>query len=135
MIHRKAEIALQRLASQFPIIGITGPRQSGKSTLAKMTFPQKKYISFDDKSIRDIASANPKDFLLAFPKGAIIDEAQKVPEIFDAVKYFVDNQDFEPGKFILTGSSQFKLKENMTDSLAGRVAFLKLLPFSCTHYN
>ena len=95
-----------------------------------MTFPQKKYISFDDKSIRDIASANPKDFLLAFPKGAIIDEAQKVPEIFDAVKYFVDNQDFEPGKFILTGSSQFKLKENMTDSLAGRVAFLKLLPFS-----
>lgn len=130
MIHRKAEIALQRLASQFPIIGITGPRQSGKSTLAKMTFPQKKYISFDDKSIRDIASANPKDFLLAFPKGAIIDEAQKVPEIFDAVKYVVDNQDFEPGKFILTGSSQFKLKENMTDSLAGRVAFLKLLPFS-----
>lgn len=95
-----------------------------------MTFPQKKCISFDDKSIRDIASANPKDFLLAFPKGAIIDEAQKVPEIFDAVKYFVDNQDFEPGKFILTGSSQFKLKENMTDSLAGRVAFLKLLPFS-----
>ena len=83
MIYRKAEIALQRLASQFPIIGITGPRQSGKSTLAKMTFPQKKYISFDDKSIRDIASANPKDFLLAFPKGAIIDEAQKVPEIFE----------------------------------------------------
>ena len=130
MISRKAEIALKRLASQFPVVGITGPRQSGKSTLAKMTFPQKKYISFDDKSIREIAIANPKDFLFAFPDGAIIDEAQKVPEIFDAVKYFVDNQDFEPGKFILTGSSQFKLKENMTDSLAGRVAFLKLLPFS-----
>ena len=130
MIFRKAEIALKRLASQFPVVGITGPRQSGKSTLAKMTFPQKKYISFDDKSIREIAIANPKDFLFAFPDGAIIDEAQKVPEIFDAVKYFVDNQDFEPGKFILTGSSQFKLKENMTDSLAGRVAFLKLLPFS-----
>lgn len=130
MISRKAEIALKRLSSQFPVVGITGPRQSGKSTLAKMTFPQKKYISFDDKSIREIAIANPKDFLFAFPDGAIIDEAQKVPEIFDAVKYFVDNQDFEPGKFILTGSSQFKLKENMTDSLAGRVAFLKLLPFS-----
>lgn len=130
MIFRKAEIALKRLASQFPVVGITGPRQSGKSTLAKMTFPQKKYISFDDKSIREIAIANPKDFLFAFPDGAIIDEAQKVPEIFDAVKYFVDNQDFEPGKFILTCSSQFKLKENMTDSLAGRVAFLKLLPFS-----
>ena len=130
MISRKAEIALKRLASQFSVVGITGPRQSGKSTLAKMAFPQKKYISFDDKSIREIAIANPKDFLFAFPDGAIIDEAQKVPEIFDAVKYFVDNQDFEPGKFILTGSSQFKLKENMTDSLAGRVAFLKLLPFS-----
>ena len=130
MIFRKAEIALKRLASQFPVVGITGPRQSGKSTLAKMTFPQKKYISFDDKSIREIAIANPKDFLFAFPDGAIIDEAQKVPEIFDAVKYFVDNQDFEPGKFILTSSSQFKLKENMTDSLAGRAAFLKLLPFS-----
>lgn len=130
MIFRKAEIALKRLASQFPVVGITGPRQSGKSTLAKMAFPQKKYISFDDKSIREIAIANPKDFLFAFPDGAIIDEAQKVPEIFDAVKNFVDNQDFEPGKFILTGSRQFKLKENMTDSLAGRVAFLKLLPFS-----
>ena len=130
MISRIAESALKRLASQFPVIGITGPRQSGKSTLAKMTFPNKKYLSFDDKAIREIAISNPKDFLLAFPEGAIIDEAQKVPEIFDAIKYYVDSQDFEPGKFILTGSSQFKLKENMSDSLAGRVAFLKLLPFS-----
>ena len=95
-----------------------------------MVFPDKKYISFDDRAIRNLAASNPKDFLLAFPNGAIIDEAQKVPEIFDAVKYYVDNNDFIPGKFILTGSSQFKLRENMTDSLAGRVAFLKLLPFS-----
>lgn len=130
MINRTAESALKRLASQFPVVGITGPRQSGKSTLAKMTFPEKKYISFDDKSIREIAIANPKDFLLAFPEGAIIDEAQKVPEIFDAIKYYVDSENYDPGKFILTGSSQFKLKENMSDSLAGRVAFLKLLPFS-----
>ena len=130
MVQRKAKDALLRLSSQFPIIGITGPRQSGKTTLAKSTFPEKKYISFDDKSMREIAQSNPKDFLLAFPDGAIIDEAQKVPEIFDAIKYHVDNNEFKPGKFILTGSSQFKLKENMTDSLAGRVAFLKLLPFS-----
>lgn len=129
-IQRKAKEALLRLASQFPVVGITGPRQSGKSTLAKMTFPEKKYLTFDDKNLREIAKSNPKDFLLAFPDGAIIDEAQKVPEIFDAVKFYVDNSDFVPGKFILTGSSQFKLKENMTDSLAGRVAFLKLLPFS-----
>ena len=130
MINRIAENALKRLASQFPVVGITGPRQSGKSTLAKMTFPNKQYLSFDDKTLRGIASSNPKDFLLAFPDGAIIDEAQKVPEIFDAVKYYVDSEKSEPGKYILTGSSQFKLKENMSDSLAGRVAFLKLLPFT-----
>ena len=130
MIERKAKDALLRLASQFAVIGVTGPRQSGKSTLAKMTFPQKRYISFDDRTFRELATANPMDFLLAFPDGAIIDEAQKVPEIFDAVKYHVDQGSFTPGKFILTGSNQFNLKQNMTDSLAGRAAFLKLLPFS-----
>jgi len=129
-IERIAKEGILRLSSQFPVVAITGPRQSGKTTLAKMTFPEKKYVTFDDKSIRDLASSNPKDFLLAFPDGAIIDEAQKVPEIFDAVKYFVDNQQPQPGKFILTSSSQFKLHENISDSLAGRVAFLKLLPFS-----
>lgn len=134
-VERIAQKALERLASQFPIVGITGPRQSGKSTLAKMTFPDKKYITFDDKNLRELAKSNPKDFLLAIPDGAIIDEAQKVPEIFDAVKYFVDNKDSAPGTFILTGSSQFKLKENMTDSLAGRAAFLKLLPFSMSELN
>ena len=95
-----------------------------------MAFPEKRYISFDDKNIRELAAANPTDFLLAFPDGAIIDEAQKVPEIFDAVKYHIDQNAFTPGKFILTGSNQFNLKQNMTDSLAGRAAFLKLLPFS-----
>ena len=130
MIERTAKNALLRLASQFSVIGITGPRQSGKSTLAKMTFPEKRYLSFDDKTIRELAAANPMDFLMAFPNGAIIDEAQKVPEIFDAVKYHVDHGSFTPGKFILTGSNQFNLKQNMTDSLAGRAAFLKLLPFS-----
>ena len=130
MIERTAKNALLRLASQFAVIGITGPRQSGKSTLAKMTFPEKRYLSFDDKTIRELAAANPMDFLMAFPNGAIIDEAQKVPEIFDAVKYHVDQGSFTPGKFILTGSNQFNLKQNVTDSLAGRAAFLKLLPFS-----
>ena len=125
MIERTAKDALLRLASQFAVVGITGPRQSGKTTLAKMAFPEKRYISFDDKNIRELAAANPTDFLLAFPDGAIIDEAQKVPEIFDAVKYHIDQSTFTPGKFILTGSNQFNLKQNMTDSLAGRAAFLK----------
>ena len=130
MINRTAKEALLRLASQFPVIGVTGPRQSGKSTLTKAAFPDKRYVTFDDRTMREQAASNPSDFVAAFPDGAIIDEAQKVPEIFDALKMHVDNSDFTPGKFILTGSSQFRLKQNMTDSMAGRAAFLKLLPFS-----
>lgn len=130
MINRTAKEALLRLASQFPVVGVTGPRQSGKSTLTKAVFPNKRYVTFDDRTMRELAISNPSDFLAAFPDGAIIDEAQKVPEIFDALKMHVDRSDFTPGKFILTGSSQFRLKQNMTDSMAGRVTFLKLLPFS-----
>ncbi len=130
MINRIAKEALLRLASQFPVIGITGPRQSGKSTLARAVFPNKRYVTFDDRTMRELAASNPSDFIAAFPEGAVIDEAQKVPEIFDALKMHVDSTGFMPGKFILTGSSQFRLKQNMTDSMAGRVSFLKLLPFS-----
>lgn len=130
MIERTAKEALLRLASQFPVVGVTGPRQSGKSTLTQAAFPEKRYVTFDDKNMRELASSNPSDFILAFPDGAIIDEAQKVPEIFDAIKLHVDRGTYTPGKFILTGSSQFRLRTNMTDSLAGRAAFLKLLPFS-----
>ena len=130
MIKRNAEKTIKRLATQFPVLAITGPRQSGKSTLAKMTFPDKKYVSFDDKEMREIAKSSPKDFLKAFPDGVMIDEAQKVPDIFDAIKMVVDNSEHVPGKYILTGSSQFRLKENITDSLAGRVGLIKLLPFS-----
>lgn len=130
MIYRTAQDALIRLAGQFPVIGITGPRQSGKSTLTKAAFPDKKYVTFDDKNMRELAKANPSDFVAAFPDGAIIDEAQKVPEIFDALKMHIDSTEYTPGKYILTGSSQFRLRQNMTDSMAGRAAFLKLLPFS-----
>ena len=130
MINREAEKALFRLASQFPVVGITGPRQSGKSTLAKAVFADKKYVTFDDLNMRRLAESNPNDFVVAFPDGAIIDEAQKVPEIFDAIKMQVDKEKSVPGKFILTGSSQFRLRENISDSLAGRAAFLMLLPFS-----
>ena len=129
-IQRNAKQALLRLASQFPVVGITGPRQSGKTTLVRLVFQNKKYISFDDKNMRELAAANPNDFIMAFPDGAIFDEAQKVPEIFDALKLHIDNTQWTPGKFILTGSSQFKLRKNMSDSMAGRAAFLTLLPFA-----
>ena len=130
MIKRNIENAITRLASQFPVVAVTGPRQSGKSTLVKNFFPDKKYVTMDDRNLREIAIASPTDFLKAFPDGAIIDEAQKVPELFDAIKIIVDNGDNQTGKYILTGSSQFRLKENITDSLAGRVGMVKLLPFS-----
>jgi len=130
MIKRDAYDALIRLAGQFPVVAITGPRQSGKTTLARMAFPEKRYVSFDDKNMRELAKSNPGDFLRAFPDGAIIDEAQKVPELFDAIKLIVDNGEYSPGKYILTGSSQFRLKENISDSLAGRIGLIKLLPFS-----
>ncbi len=130
MIERQATKAAIRLAEQFPVIAITGPRQSGKTTLAKAAFPEKKYVTFDDRKMRNIAESAPEDFLKAFPNGAIIDEAQKVPDIFDAIKLVVDKEKYTPGKFILTGSSQFRLKENITDSLAGRIGLINLLPFS-----
>ena len=130
MIQRKSKEALLRVASQFPVVGITGPRQSGKSTLVQSVFPDKRYITFDDDNMAELAKSNPKDFFEAFPDGLIIDEAQKVPEIFNALKLKVDTDKSEPGKYILTGSSQFKLKKNMTDSLSGRAFFLELLPFS-----
>ena len=135
MIERKAYAALKRLAEQFPVVAVTGPRQSGKSTLTKHAFPDKEYISFDDKTLRELAMSNPGDFLKAFPNGAIIDETQKVPQIFDAIKLVVDKGGCTPGKYILTGSSQFKIRQNITDSLAGRVGLIKLLPFSMEELN
>ena len=80
MIERIAKEALLRLAAQFPVVGVTGPRQSGKTTLAKAAFPHKKYVSFDDRTMRELAASNPRDFIAAFPDGAIIDEAQIRPK-------------------------------------------------------
>ena len=130
LVKRTAEEALSRLAGQFPIIAILGPRQSGKTTLAKDAFPNKQYLTFDDKPVRDIAQANPQDFIEALPNGAILDEVQKVPEIFDAIKLIIDRGEYTSGKFILTGSSQFRIRENISDSLAGRIGIITLLPFS-----
>ena len=134
MIKREIENTVLRLSGQFPVIAVTGPRQSGKSTLVKKVFPDKRYVSFDERDMRELARSNPMDFLLAFPDGLIIDEAQKVPEIFDAVKYYADMHPYDFGKYILTGSSQFRLKENI-ESLSGRIGLVHLLPFSIKELN
>lgn len=130
MINRDAKKTLLRLAKQFAVVAITGPRQSGKTVLAQQTFPKKPYMTFDDTETLNIAKSNPKDFILALKDGAVIDEAQRVPEIFLAIKQNIDNSKFEPGKFILTGSSQFRLNENIRESLAGRIGLVNLCPLS-----
>jgi len=129
MIFRESSHVLKKLAKGFPIVSVTGPRQSGKSTLVKEVFPEKKYVSFENSSLRKQAEEDPQDFLAQFPEGAIIDEVQRVTDIFSYLQILVDERK-EVGLFILTGSNQFEYMQNLTQSLAGRTAILKLLPFS-----
>ena len=129
MIPRIAEKTLHRYAKGFPVICITGPRQSGKTTLAKMAFPKKDYVSLEDPDITLLARSDPRGFLETWPDGLILDEAQYVPELFAYIKTTVDKNP-RPGMYIITGSQQFNLMEKINESLAGRAAFLTLLPFS-----
>ena len=129
MIKRIIENSLLQLSSIFKVVAVIGPRQSGKSTLVKMLFPEKKYISLENPDVRNAALSDPRGFLASIPEGAILDEVQRVPELFSYMQEIVDNQT-EKGYFILTGSNNFLLQENITQSLAGRVAFLNLLPFT-----
>ncbi len=128
MISRTAEIVLKKLATQFKAVALTGPRQSGKSTLARTTFPDKKYISLENPDIREAALTDTRGFLNNLPDGAIIDEAQRVPELFSYLQQVLDESN-KKGRFILTGSNNFLMLENITQSLAGRIGYLELLPF------
>lgn len=129
MIARHAADTLRRLAKGFPVLCITGPRQSGKTTLAKACFPDLPYLSLEDPDIARLAREDPRGLLSAYHDGLILDEAQAVPEIFAYLKTAVD-ADPRPGKYIVTGSQQFGLLAGVTESLAGRAAFITLLPFS-----
>lgn len=129
MIQREISSKALALAQKFPIIVVTGPRQSGKSTLVKHIFAQKPYISLEDPDIRLLAETDPRGFLSNYPDGAILDEIQRTPKLFSYLQSIVDAKNQE-GMFILSGSQNFLLLENITQSLAGRAAILKLLPFS-----
>ena len=129
MINRNLSALVLRSAAQYPVITVTGPRQSGKTTLCRMLFPDKAYVSLEDPEMRRYASDDPRGFLAVHPNGAILDEIQRVPELTSYLQGNVD-ADATPGRFVLTGSQQFELMSGISQSLAGRTAILRLLPFS-----
>ena len=123
-----APILLQR-AAQYPVVTLTGPRQSGKTTLCRAVFPDKRYVSLEDPDMRRFAVEDPRGFLESVRDGAILDEIQRAPELPSYIQGMVD-ADPRPGRFVLTGSQQFELMRHVSQSLAGRSAVLRLLPFS-----
>lgn len=129
MIHRTLQATLEHFVAKYPIVTLTGPRQSGKSTLLRYAFPEYRYISLEDLDMREFATNDPHGFLNSFPRQVILDEAQRVPSLFSYLQTHVDKIN-EPGMFLLAGSHNFLLMEKVNQSLAGRTAILKLLPFS-----
>ena len=129
MITRNATDTALRLAHGFPILAITGPRQSGKTTLAKSLNPGRAYVSLEEPDQRELALVDPRGFLARFPDGAVGDEAQHAPDLMSYLQGLVDARR-RMGDFVLTGSQQFGLMSRITQSLAGRVGRIELLPFS-----
>jgi len=128
-ISREIYNELLEACKTFPVVTITGPRQSGKTTLLKNVFPDKKYFSLEDPDTRQLALADPRSFLNQSDNGMIIDEIQRVPELVSYIQGIVDNLQ-QPGYYILSGSQQFELSQTISQSLAGRTAILRLLQFS-----
>lgn len=129
MIQRNGAKKLRQLASQFRVIAVVGPRQSGKTTLCRNTFFRKRYVSLENPDTASFATHDPNGFLQQFNNGAIIDEAQKVPQLFSYMQQIVDEKN-KPGFFILTGSNNFLMQQSISQTLAGRVAYIHLLPCS-----
>lgn len=129
MIKRQLLSQIQQAAKAFPVLTITGPRQSGKTTLCRAAFPNHAYVSLEDPQERDFATRDPRAFLARYSNGAILDEIQRAPDLASYIQGIVDAKK-EPAQFILTGSENFALSETVSQSLAGRTAIFTLLPFS-----
>ncbi|MFA7331568.1 MAG: ATP-binding protein [Candidatus Delongbacteria bacterium] len=128
-IQRQMTQVAAELAGNFPILTLTGPRQSGKTTLARQAFPQLAHVNLEEPQVRAQALADPRGFLGRFPEGVLLDEIQRAPELLSTVQVLVD-ADERPGRFVLTGSEQLGLRQAVSQSLAGRTALLHLLPLS-----
>ena len=128
-LNRAIAEAVHTAVRQYPVVAITGPRQSGKTTLVRDLFPDRPYVLLEEPDRRRFATEDPRGFLAEFPDGAVLDEAHRVPELFSYIQGIVDS-DPRPGFFILTGSQQFGPLSGITQSLAGRAAMMVLLPFS-----
>lgn len=129
LIDRAIEPVLHALSEKYPVITITGPRQSGKTTLCRKVFSDRPYANLESPDIRQFATDDPRGFLSQYPDGAVLDEIQRVPDLVSYIQPMVDD-DLRDGLFILTGSQQFEVSHAVNQSLAGRTALLKLLPFS-----
>lgn len=128
LVKRQIESAIRALLTKYPILAVTGPRQSGKTTLLKEMFPDYLYVSLEDANERSFATDDPVGFLKKYNERVVFDEVQQVPHLFSYLQTIVDSRR-EMGQFILSGSQNFHLLQRITQSLAGRVAIFKLLPF------
>jgi predicted AAA+ superfamily ATPase len=127
-IQRDIKKAISDMMTKYPIIAVTGPRQSGKTTLLKTIFPEFQYVSLENPDSRNFAQSDPNGFLSQYSQYVIFDEIQRVPSLFSYLQTIVDNRG-RMGQFILSGSQNFHQMEHITQSLAGRVAIFRLFPF------
>lgn len=128
-IKRAAAVKIKEALGKYPVVALTGPRQSGKTTLCKMIAPDFTYVNLEDISIRDFAKTDPKGFLETYKGGIIIDEIQYAPNLFSYLQVYTDERQ-QNGEYIISGSQNFLMMENISQSLAGRVSLFNLLPFT-----
>ena len=129
MVDREITPRLVDLFEQYPFVTVTGPRQSGKTTLCKAAFPQLQYVNLEAPDQREFAESDPRGFLAQLTGGAVLDEIQRVPALLSYLQVFADDAG-RNSLFVLTGSDQFSLSDAISQSLAGRTALLRLLPFT-----